>query len=185
MAFKIRCPVCRQTFPFDASSGFPDLCPNDSCQSRIASDRSDDEICMPSIRTLRTATLDRTYRDMEVASEVRARQAASELNVPVHEVSDLKITDLRDARRQGDVAAVPVVNDVTREMDRIAAHGGSVGFQPNGAQYSGAVSSGPTPNAGARTQLQVRDFHAKTAGWDKISSQPPLETLQPGYRSRV
>ena len=91
---------------------------------------------------------DKVYRDMERASEGRAEQAAEMAGVPVSEMSHLKITNMRDNVQVGESAAMPVVNDVTRQMDAIAARGGQIGFA-NGADFAATTNSGPYPRAGA------------------------------------
>lgn len=78
MATKIRCQACRQTFPWDftAAGGWPDVCPNKSCGTRIGGDRADDDIVLPFISTSgKTRATDKVYRDMERGSEIRAEAA--------------------------------------------------------------------------------------------------------------
>lgn len=182
MAVKIRCTLCRQTFPWDISAGYPEKCP--CCNQSIGHDRADDDIVMPSIAAARAATraTDQVYRDIESASEVRAQMAASDLGVPVSEVSDLKITDLRPTMKPGDIAAAPVNNAVSQFMAQNPGVGGFRGGQ--GAEYSGAVQSGPMPNAGARARTALHNHHAALTGGVASSDTPALEVLQPGYRRR-
>jgi len=51
---------------------------------------------------------EQVFRAMEAGSSIRAEAAASELNVSVSEVSDLKITDLRDNVKPGETSAKPL-----------------------------------------------------------------------------
>ena len=137
-------------------------------------------ICMPSIRTnARTRGVDKVYRDIEKASEQRAEEAASMLGVSKADMSDLKITDLRSTRHEGDVAAVPVNNEVSRLIDR-----GVGGFQGDGAGYSGGVQTGPVPNAGAHMRTHLQNHHGKVTGGAGVSDRPALETTYPDYRRR-
>lgn len=48
---------------------------------------------------------EQVFRAMEAGSIVRAEAAASELNVPVSEMSNLKITDLKDNVKPGEISA--------------------------------------------------------------------------------
>lgn len=145
----------------------PDDCP--ACEARVASDLPDDVIPMPSIRSRRTDRVDQVYRDIEKGSEVRMNVAAEHLGVPVSEMSDMKITNLND-RRDAEIAAMPVINDVTRHMAAtgVGGFGSSVGGQPAGAQYAqgtGAgvvthdgkvVGQGIEPRAGARANADLQ-----------------------------
>ena len=97
---------------------------------------------MPAIRTVAGTMLDKVYRAEEAASEKRAEQAAEMAGVPVSEMSGLKITNMRDNMREGDVAAIPVQNDVTRQMDRMTTAGMPVGFQAGIPATSGMPSTG-------------------------------------------
>ena len=81
MAFSLRCPVCRVKFAWDVKAGWPDYCPNDACQSRIAHDRADDDIVIPFIRHTATKSTDQVYRDIESSSERRAEMAAAEAGI--------------------------------------------------------------------------------------------------------
>jgi hypothetical protein len=49
--------------------------------------------------------MDRVYRQLEASSYARAEQAASMMNVPVSEMSNIKMTDMRDNLREGDISA--------------------------------------------------------------------------------
>ena len=179
MGFSLRCPVCRTKFPWNPRDGYPDECPNEDCNSRIGIE-DNTVICMPSIRTnARTRGVDKVYRDIEKASEQRAEEAASMLGVSKADMSDLKITDLRSTRHEGDVAAVPVNNEVSRLIDR-----GVGGFQGDGAGYSAGVQTGPVPNAGAHMRTQLQNHHGQVTRGAGVSDRPALETTYPDYRRR-
>lgn len=180
MASKLRCPACRVTFPWDPAKGFPEYCPNETCTTRIAHDRADHDVVTPFIRHAKTKANDQVYRQIETASQQRAEAAAEMAGVPVADMADLKITDLRSTRHEGDVAAVPVNNEVSRLIDR-----GIGGFQGGeAAEYGAAVQTGPFPNAGAQMRTQLQNYHGKITHGAGISDMPAKETLQPGYRRR-
>lgn len=180
MASKLRCPACRVTFPWDPAKGFPSYCPNEMCDTRIGHDRADDDVVTPFIRSNgKTKATDRVYREMEAASEQRVIAAAEMAGVPVSEMSDLKITNLRSTTHEGDVAAVPVSNEVSRLMDK-----GVGGFQGgNAVEYGSSVQTGPFPNAGAHMRTALQAHHGVVTG-GAVSERPAMETLQPGYRRR-
>ena len=131
---------------------------------------------------------DDVYRGMEQGSEFRAQMAQEVGGLDAAEANALKITNMRDNARAGESSEIPVTNAVTQVM---AAAPGVTGFQgANGLGYSGAVSTGPAPNAGAHAQAALRRQHAAfTAGsgmtGTATSNVPALETTQPGYRVRV
>jgi hypothetical protein len=183
VAYSLKCPACRVKFKWDPTRGFPDHCPNPDCTTRIAHDRDDSDVVMPFVRSAATTANDSLYRRMEQASERRVGLAAAKAGVPMSDMADLKITNLRDTRSQGDVAAVPVSNPVTQFMQQNPNAGGFRG--DTGVGYSGAVMTGPEPNRGARVQSMVRQMHAEGMGWDKVGDRPALETQQPNYRRRV
>lgn len=194
MAFSLKCPACRQKFPWDPVKGFPEYCPNEQCVTRIAHDRDDDDIVVPFIRSAGTNANDALYRQMEQASEHRAEQAAQMAGVPVSEMSGLKITNLNGTRHEGDVAAIPVSNSVTQRMDQLRAinPNAQVGFAPQGHQFAASVAhptgigSQPDNNMGLRTRNAVRGQH--TDGSQRVTtSEIPINEIHgnPNFRSRV
>lgn len=176
---KLKCPDCGTIIRQPADQPWPRYCPEKRCQAYLGTD-GEDEICMPFIRSAATKATDKVYRDIEHASEVRAQKAADILGVPVSDMSDLKITNLRDSH-VGETANVPVVNDVTRLMDVTPK---VTGFQAGGAMLSPDVQSGPFANSGAKMRTRLQNMHAKTFGHNLVSDRPGLETEQPGYRRR-
>src|SRR5690348_2158498 len=92
----LRCPECGTKFKSPTAEG-PEFCPNRKCGVSMADD--DDgviEITAPFIRSAKMKATDNVYRDIERTSEVRAQQAADAAGVPVSEMSNLKITNMRD-----------------------------------------------------------------------------------------
>ena len=182
MAYSLRCPVCRVKMPWDPTAGFPEFCPNISCESRIAHDRDDDDVVMPFYRSAATKATDGIFERMVAGSEKRAEIAAQMAGVPVSEMSDLKITDLRPTTHAGDVAAVPVNNPVSQFMD---ANPQAAGFRGNnGLAYSGAVAQGFQPNRGAQMRSVIQSEHGSKYAPGAVSERPANETMQPGYRRR-
>lgn len=183
MSYSLRCPVCRQKFRWKPTAGFPEECP--ACETRIAHDRDDDDVVVPFIKSAATSANDALYRQMESASERRVEMAAQASGATVEEMAGLKITDLNSTRHAGDIAAVPVNNQVSQLID---SNPGIVGFQRDaGLGYSSTVSSGPFPNAGARMQSVLREGHAERMSGVQVvtSDRPALETQSPNYRRRV
>ena len=192
MGYVLRCPACKIKIPFTART--PEMCPNPRCDTRVLSDRADDDIVLPFIRSSATSSHDALYRQIETASERRAEIAAERAGVPVSEMSDLKITNLNDTRHEGAVAAplLTAANSPTMaalEQVQRANPNAGVGFSGDvqqAIQYSSTVASGPEPNRGARMQSVIRRAHAETMGWDKVGDRPANEiTNNPGYRRRV
>lgn len=142
MAVILKCPQCENKYVWKAGNEPPpEFCPNPDC-SWEDKRRADDDIVMPFIRSPHMARSDQTYRDIERASEVRAQMAAEAAGVPVSEMSDLKVTNMRDARHPGEVAAIPVTNAVSQQMDFIKSRGGVAGFGVGDtAEYAKAMQA--------------------------------------------
>jgi hypothetical protein len=177
MAFSLRCPICRKKFPWPdpSKNGFPTHC--QVCGEEIGHNRADDDIVLPFIRTSQaTKATDKVYRDIEAGAEVRAQAAADELGVPVSEMSDLKINDLRPTTRHGDIAAPPL----PPHLQNLGSFG-----QSQGAEFAASAHVGAEPHAGARARVSLQSHHAKLTGGAGVSDRPALETLQPGYRPRA
>ena len=199
MAVKIRCTSCRGAFPWNTKEHWPKFCP--LCSADLGDDRADDDIVMPFIRSSssKLAAADRVYREMEESSSRRAQAAADMVGAPVSEMSGLKITDMRDNQRPGDLAVPLPSNPVSDFMQQNPqASGFGTG---RGVEYSMAVQQGPLPNAGARTRTMVQSLHqdmvsqhcvgidadtrrAVRPSIDVVSERPGNETYQPGYRRR-
>lgn len=167
---KLRCPYCRRAFQWDAALPWPDNCPFRECDAEIGIPDRGEVIQMPSLRSARMAANDKVYRDIEKGSETRAQIAAETVGMPVADMAALKITDLKDNQRAGDVAAV----ESEAAMNRLKAMSPNtpVGFAANGAELgagiaqgainvNGQVITGIEPNAGART---IQRMQKKMAG---------------------
>lgn len=107
MALKSRtwaCPDCDGQFTtiMDDREGPPKFC------QLCGSDMSADSEPVPNFSRIskpQNQTMDKVYRGMEAASYARAEEAASMLNVPVSEVSNIRMTDMKDNLREGDISA--------------------------------------------------------------------------------
>src|ERR1700722_1575956 len=118
MPFVIKCPGCKQKIKWLVDDP-PEDCP--ACDYRLASDRADDDIPMPNILTLANRSVDGVYKMMEKSSEDRVYAAAEQAGCDPVDMAGLKITNLRDNMKQGEIAAMPVVNDLTKHMDAMRA----------------------------------------------------------------
>ena len=103
MGFQLRCPECRDKFPWDPKATWPRYCP--LCQADINNDRDDDDVVMPNILSLKTKRTDGVYDGMVKGSEFSAQAAAELAGVPVSEMSSLKITDL-NTRRDAEIPPI-------------------------------------------------------------------------------
>jgi hypothetical protein len=183
MGYSLVCSECRGRTPFNGT--YPRFCSHCGADTRPPVD--DGVIAMPAFLSAKTKATDKVYRDTERGSEIRAHAAAELAGVHVSEMADLKITNMND-RRDAEIAAMPVVNDVTRMMDA-APKGSPFGFAGGGmggggAELSPDVQAGPYPNAGARMRTALHDYHSQLTHGVASSDNPAKETLQPGYRRR-
>lgn len=199
---RLKCPECRKSFPWESGSAFPSHCL--ICHAYIGHDRDDDDVVLPMFNLKGVSkSADDMYRSMERGAEFRAHAAADKLGVPVSEMSELKITDLKDARHPGEIAAGEVRNEVTAAMaaPSVVPMGWQGGAQAVG--FSGVVQQGSHPNAGARfMQHGIRANHREAVAkhcigvdattrrmvvpsTDVMSDRPAKETEQPGYRRRT
>jgi hypothetical protein len=179
MALVVRCPGCRKKFKWKSGTDLPDECP--LCGYETGTDRADDDIVLPAILNRKTKAADQVYRDMERGAEHRTHLAAEVGGGTASDYSSLKITDMKDNLRAGDIAAMPVRNAVTEHMERYK-QGGFTGGEAVG--YSGAVQTGPFPNAGAKMRTNIQQHHATISQGAAVSDVPAIETRQPGYRRR-
>ncbi len=153
VVIKLRCPDCAQTFKWPGDQAWPEFCPH--CRAPVS--QGTDEIAMPFIRSAKTKANDQLYRQMETASEQRAQEAASMLNVPVSDVADLKMTNMRDGMKQGDTAFIPVQNDVTRAMD----NPNMAQVQQQAMAYAANTRVGPEVGHANYTQTMITREHAR------------------------
>jgi NAD-dependent SIR2 family protein deacetylase len=176
MAVTLRCPSCREKFPWDTAKGWPRFCA--MCGTDISA-KDDDAVVMPNILSFRSKVPDQAVRQYMDGSEKRVEMAAELAGTTRDDMSSLKVTDISD---RADVQAhIPVNNPVTQFM---AANPGVGGMSSQGAEYSTQVQNGPFPNVGAKMMTKIRDRHGTISNGSAISDRPALETQQPGYRRR-
>ena len=143
-------PSCRHKFPWDPTKGPPRACPQCGYQTE---DTGEVVIAAPFIGSARTKATDNCYRQLEQSSQVRAELAAQMAGVPVSEMSHLKVTNIRDTK-EGEVAAIPVANPVTQQMDLMRACGMPVGY--GGAENAGIGDSTGRQGLRAMEAIQGR-----------------------------
>lgn len=149
---RYECPDCHAEFKFmhmTKDESAPDYCPQ--CGNFMGTG----PIELPSfinIKSQRTKNADKTYQDMETGSETRQQLAAEMTGLDKADFNSLKITDLKDNLKPGDIAAKMPSNPVSEMMD---AHKGdtNIGFvAPSvGAQYG--VPEGARVGDGMRTKV--------------------------------
>jgi hypothetical protein len=180
---KLRCPGCGDTFKWSAK-GWPKFCP--MCGYTTAMPQRD-EIQSPYVSAGRPKALlqsaEQTYRELESSSARNAIAAADAAGVPASEMSSLKITDLNTQLRPGDIAAKPVVNDVTRFMDRNRQV--VTQMQANAMGYAAQAHSGKDAYAGARAFAALRGAHAEVGPRVVLSGQKVAKGERPSVQPMI
>jgi hypothetical protein len=103
-----KCPVCGGKFDFlhhPSDEPPPDYCQIKSCGAFVGEPEKVPVLHL-SLKTKHSKVPDSVYRGMEAASEARAADAAEMLGVDKKEMSDLKITDMKDNTREGESQAM-------------------------------------------------------------------------------
>ena len=158
MAWALRCPDCRKAFKWNMAEEYPEACP--LCGAQMPTDKSDggNIITVPAFLSPKTKQNDPLQRQTVDASEVRMHKAAEMAGCDVSDMKDLKITDLRSTKHEGEIAAVPVNNVVSQHMDSMAARGMPVGFggNQNAMEYAAAAHQGPDARAGAQAATRTQ-----------------------------
>lgn len=189
---RYRCTHCSGVFEYDHHPSIEaDPLPTDEpCPHCGVSAESEPAVVAPHIGLRIAKTVDTLHRDMETGEQFRADIMSEKFGLDREEARQLVTTNSLDSLREGDVSAIPVDNQVSRQ---IAAHPSAFGWQggaAQGAALSPHVQSGVFPNAGARAMQQLRAIHPHIVAGSGhkgvvTSSLPALETTAPGYRSRV
>lgn len=105
------CPDCKGQFdhlhhPSDEPP--PDYCP--LCGANVSGKRKkrlSRVVTAPAIKTVVSKSADQVYRQMEDSSNVRAQQAAEILGVHPSKLSNMKMTNMKDNLREGDMSYIP------------------------------------------------------------------------------
>lgn len=186
----LRCSECMEKFT--CSGPWPDKCPR--CGVKMAGPK-DDTVELPAFLSGNTRRAESVAREMQRGAEFRAQKASEMLGIPMSDVSAMKMNNLRDTPRMGDVAAdpPPPSQEFSRFMAQAAPTNAPVGFL-NGPQMGGGVASqevqsGPFPNAGANFMQCLRESHPSYIDprqQGKVQcDRAALETTAPGYRRRA
>ena len=176
MAVVIRCPACKTKFRWLAETeAYPSDCPE--CGFHTGHDRADDDVVVPNILSFATRSTDGVYKAMEKSSEDRVYQAAEMAGCDASDMAGLKITNMRDHMKPGDIAAIPEVNDITKHMDAMRARNPNtqVGYGSDasaGSEFAAGAASGRIadgvpgsimPRRGAQVGTVLTSGHANKA----------------------
>lgn len=124
MAIKLRCSSCRGAFTWATKKVFPRHCP--LCGAYCGVDDRP-EVASPLIGQAKHKAPDMSYRELESSTQARAQQAADMLGVPVSEMSDMKVTDMKDTnQKQGDLQFAP--QTVSKEFAQAMEQSPGVGM---------------------------------------------------------
>lgn len=156
-----QCPDCSGTFRFlhhPADEPPPNFCP--LCGSNMTIEPVFVPLAPHIGRTI-GKTADNVYRQMEVASAANMEAAAELGGGDTSDYSALKVTDMADYLRPGDVAAKMPANPVSQHM----ANTGQGGFQPGmtGAEYAANTRTGAFPRQGETTRVDLVSGHSARA----------------------
>ncbi len=128
---RLECDFCSHQFQY-LSDGPHDIAPEEcpSCKSPADKDTVTQLPPFMNILSAKGKSRDRSYREFERASEARIELAANESGLDKSDLAWMKITDMKDDVRQGELAIkTPTLNNpVTQAMDQMKARGQSVGF---------------------------------------------------------
>ena len=168
---KLKCPGCWETFKVELN-GIPRFCPlcgYDTAEDEAADARRMakmlDEQKPPHYTRQIKSTVDNLYRDTEVASEYRAQVAADEAGVDVSEMASLKVTNMNDSLREGDIAHVEVNKANPSVGQAMQATPGLTGYtrDPQINSYRSGSVQGPNALSGLTTMGGMqRKFFGRT-----------------------
>lgn len=159
-ASRYRCPDCAQAFSWRRDQPPPDFCPR--CGAYVG--ETPDSKFTPKAPAVHTKhrSLDKVYREMENGSAIRAQKAADILGVPVSDVPNIKITDMKDRPHEGEHSAIlPANNQVERLMAQVPRGLAGQATQMSGANFALATREGPHPRAGAQIATLIGTRHAQ------------------------
>lgn len=161
----LRCPDCSMTFPWlfleRDESDSPAHCP------RCGNYMGDDPQQLPggfSIGTQKGRSVDAVYRDIEASSAARAEMAGD---------ASLKVTNMRDNLREGDVAAMPPQPSKEYQTQVAAAAEMAGGFQhwqqgamgaANTEQVLQLARAGQKDGTGARALQAIQNARGTSPG---------------------
>jgi hypothetical protein len=160
-----QCPDCSGIFRFlhhPNDEPPPNYCP--LCGAYVGDDADPTFVpAAPHIARSIGKSADQVYRAAEAASVANAEAAAELTGGDPADFSAMKITDMADYLRPGDVAAKMPATPVTKVMNG----NGQGGFQPlmgkTGADYAAATGNGAFPHAGEVARQSVVSGHTQRA----------------------
>ena len=139
-----KCPDCSGTFDFlhhPHDEPPPDYC--QLCNAYMGDEPQKAPVIHLNLGKEKNKVPDRLYRQMETASEERAKDAAELLGESVADQSHLKITDLKDNTREGDThVATKVFREAEKNLSTPVA--APVMQNPQAAQWAAETTSGPS-----------------------------------------
>lgn len=127
-----KCPECEGIFEFmhhPNDEPPPDYCP--LCKAYVGDDPLPKvPVLHLTIGTHKGKTPDRLYRQLEESSANRAQEAADLVGADVKEMAAIKITDLSDNSREGDVMAKMKPESASMQALTVRGGGPAPTFQP-------------------------------------------------------
>lgn len=101
---------------------------------------------------------DDVYRQMETSSAARAEMAAEALGESASDMGAMRVTNLSDNARAGEISAPTVNNSVSQFMNQTRI--GGMTDTNAGASYAAAAATGPFARAGDKMRDNVVSRHA-------------------------
>lgn len=147
------CPDCAHSWKqrMGPSEPWPRFCTG--CGADM---EATDEPFMPMAPNVITGTMgksgDQVFRQMEAASERRMEMAAEATGIDKAELSDMKVTNIRDNARVGENSVITQSTEVTKFMEGPGKE--VTGFKPAGGQYGLG-----RPDMGAATAGTIQSLH--------------------------
>ena len=178
------CPSCTKTFDFlhhpndEPPPSFCPLCGTDvSGKKKKSKAKKVDRVNspglservkrMPSVRRTASRSADAVYRGMENATNARIQAAAETLGVDTGSLNAMKMTDMKDNLREGDMAQSTSAADATQLTGSAPMAGNTaggtvsgVGFNQNASEYARSTGTGPSPYAGNAAREMVNSLHS-------------------------
>lgn len=158
-----RCPECHGEFDFlhhPSDEPPPDRCQIPECGKWMGDDPEKAPVLYLKIGSAKNKIPDQVYRKMEKASAERAEDAAAMVGASAGEMGAVKITDMKDNQRAGDIAAKTIVEPAAA-MKNLSNNTGSPAYQGMSQQQATAwadtTRSGP---AALATRSVINDLQS-------------------------
>jgi hypothetical protein len=172
-----QCPECERNFDFlhhpndEPPPSFCPLCGADVSGKKKTRMKSRTRFDSPAkslpIPKGAAKNVDGIYRGMEAATDQRMLDAAEVLGVDPKSLSGMKMTNMKDNLREGDLSQSTTVSSATQITGNApiaaAANGGAVsglGFNPNASEYAKTTGTGAVPYAGNTAREMVNSLHS-------------------------